>query len=147
MGLADDAGPGDAHRILDVAMARDLPVLCTNPDRASPRAGGVTVISPGALAHDHAEAGGRVVFYGKPHRPVFQAVQTALGCVAGRLLMVGDSLEHDIAGGHAAGWDTCFIRGGLHAAAFAAGDIDAALHRLATAETAPLPTFTLAQLE
>ena len=29
--------------------------------------------------------------------------------------MVGDSPEHDIAGAHAAGWDSLFIHGGLHA--------------------------------
>ncbi|MEX3016139.1 TIGR01459 family HAD-type hydrolase [Gymnodinialimonas hymeniacidonis] len=121
----------------------DLPVYCTNPDRASPRAGGATVVSPGALAHAHKDAGGDVTFYGKPHAPIFRAVEAALGTT--NLLMVGDSLEHDIAGGHGAGWSTAFIRGGLHASAFT-GDDDATIRDLAASENAPLPTFHLAHL-
>lgn len=147
MGLPDDGDPNSANAVLAAARARGLPMLCTNPDRASPRAGGVTVTSPGALAHTYADAGGDVSFYGKPHRPVFHAVEAALGVSQGRLLIVGDSLEHDIAGGHGAGWNTAFIRAGLHAGAFADGnDMLEALTTLATQETAPLPTFTLDQL-
>ncbi|OAN79533.1 haloacid dehalogenase [Jannaschia sp. EhC01] len=146
MGLPDR----DAHaaeQILAAARARDVPVLCTNPDRASPRAGGQTVVSPGALAHAYAEGGGQVQFYGKPHGPVFAAVAASLDVAPERLLMVGDSLEHDIAGGQAAGWSTLFIRGGLHASAFTQGaDIVQTIARLAQAEDAPMPTYTLDQL-
>lgn len=125
-------------------MLPNLPVYCTNPDRASPRAGGVTVVSPGAIAHAHKSKGGDVTFYGKPYEPVFRAVEHALGTF--NLLMVGDSLEHDIAGGHAAGWSTAFIRGGLHASAFSGDPPDATIRALAGTESAPLPTYHLAQL-
>lgn len=146
MGLPD-ADPDAAHDILAKARALNIPVLCTNPDRASPRAGGATVISPGALAHAYADAGGQVHFYGKPHLPVFEAVATALKVAPDRLLMVGDSLEHDIAGGHGAGWATAFIRGGLHADAFArSADIPETIARLAEKDNAPMPNYTLAQL-
>ncbi len=134
MGLPDE---GAVH------VLPDLPVYCTNPDRASPRAGGKTVVSPGALAHDHKDKGGDVTFYGKPHLPIFRAVETALG--TSNLLMVGDSLEHDIAGGHRAGWSTAFIRGGLHASAMA-GDAETAIRTLAAKENAPLPTYHLSHL-
>lgn len=118
MGLPDGADHSETRRMLDVARARRLPLICSNPDRASPRAGGVTVVSPGALAHDYAEAGGEVTFYGKPHLPIFAALQSALGISdPARILMVGDSPEHDIAGAHGAGWHALFIAGGLHAAA------------------------------
>ena len=146
MGLPDGTVPAGLAAILDVALARGLPVLCTNPDRASPRAGGLTVVSPGALAHAHAAAGGAVSFYGKPHLPVFRALEAALGLPPARLLMVGDSLEHDIAGAKAAGWDAVLVEGGLHAAAFAQGTPETALARLARAEAAPLPDFTLPEL-
>lgn len=146
MGLPDDADPAVPAVTLAQARALGLPVLCTNPDRASPRAGGVTVTSPGALAHDHAAAGGDVRFYGKPHLPVFRAVEAALGLPPDRLLMVGDSLEHDIAGARSAGWASAFVEGGLHAADFAQGARDDALIRLATAEGTPLPDFTLPEL-
>lgn len=148
MGLPDGAPLAAFAAILDTALARGMPVYCTNPDRASPRADGEIVVSPGTLGHDHAMRGGDVHFYGKPHLPVFRAIETALGLDAAALLMVGDSLEHDIAGGSAAGWSTAFVRGGLHADAFAGdAEINETLVRLAAAETAPLPDFTLNRLE
>lgn len=148
MGLPDSAAPNAYLKILQDALAHNIPVLCTNPDRASPRADGAVVVSPGALAHDHVTAGGDVRFYGKPHLPVFHAVEAALNVTPDRLLMVGDSLEHDIAGGAAAGWSTAFIRDGLHAAAFQDnGDVLATIVQLAARDAAPMPTFTLANLE
>lgn len=146
MGLPDHDARA-ATNTLAVARSHSIPVLCTNPDRASPRAGGATVISPGALAHAYAEDGGQVQFYGKPHAPVFAAVATALDVAPERVLMVGDSLEHDIVGGYSVGWSTTFIRGGLHANAFAqGGDVVQTITRLAEAEGAPMPTYTLDQL-
>lgn len=147
MGLSDGASPAPVAEVLDTALARGIPVLCTNPDRASPRAGGVTVGSPGALAHAHADAGGNVRFYGKPHLPVFRAVGSALGLTSGRILMVGDSLEHDVAGAKDAGWDAVFVEGGLHAAAFdGSAPPETTLARLAAATGAPLPDYTLPEL-
>lgn len=146
MGLPETGDTAAARAVLAVARARDIPVLCTNPDRAAPRAGGATVVSPGTLAHDHAASGGTVQFYGKPHAPVFRAVETALGLRPDRLLMVGDSLEHDIAGAHAAGWRSAFVLGGLHARDFAPpAPVGPVLARLAAA-TFPLPDFTLPEL-
>lgn len=145
MGLPDGADADAFEDVLDMALARDLPVLCTNPDRASPRAGGVQVVSPGTLAHAHAARGGKVLFYGKPHLPVFRAIETALGLPADRLLMVGDSLEHDIAGAKAAGWQALLIEGGLHADMLRKAGPDA-LADLARTEAAPLPDFTLPEL-
>lgn len=146
MGLPDQ-GSAQATTVMQNARTQGLTVYCTNPDRASPRAGGVTVTSPGALAHDHAQAGARVVFYGKPHPPVFAAVAQALGAVPARLLMVGDSFEHDIAGGAAAGWSTAFVQGGLHAGAFAeADDPVARVQTLCRKLGSPLPDFILPTL-
>lgn len=148
MGLPDFGNHAAARAALDKALAQNLPVLCSNPDRAAPRADGKTVISPGALAHDYASAGGHVTFYGKPHLPIFTALQSALGIKhASRLLMVGDSLEHDIAGGHAAGWSTAFIEGGLHACHFArTEDPIPKLMSLAASEGTALPTYSLSLL-
>ena len=147
MGLPDDDTPDSAQASLALALRTDLPVYCTNPDRASPRAGGVQVTSPGALAHAHQVAGGRVTFYGKPHLPVFRSLETALGVASNRLLIIGDSLEHDVAGGQAAGWSTAFIEGGLHAGYFTrdADPLDV-LAALVRAEGTPAPTYSLAAL-
>ncbi|TDL79633.1 TIGR01459 family HAD-type hydrolase [Palleronia sediminis] len=143
MGLPDDADPAPVASLLDAATARGLTVHCTNPDRASPRADGATVVSPGALAHDLARRGGTVRFYGKPHPPVFEAVAAALDLPPARLLMVGDSPEHDIAGAAAAGWSSVFVRGGLHRAALGRAVDPRVLHRLFAEQRAPLPDFIL----
>jgi HAD superfamily hydrolase (TIGR01459 family) len=143
MGLPDATAEDRFTAVLDAALDRGLPVICTNPDRASPRANGATVASPGALAHAFAERGGTVRFYGKPHAAVFEAVADRLELAPARLLMVGDSLEHDVAGGHAAGWSTCFVRGGLHRDAFAGADPGAVLARLLSATRAPPPDYAL----
>ncbi|MEM1273737.1 MAG: TIGR01459 family HAD-type hydrolase [Pseudomonadota bacterium] len=148
MGLPDGVAASDYADILAMAVARNMPIYCTNPDRASPRAGGVTVVSPGVLAYAAVDQGAQVVFYGKPHRPIFRALETQLNLPSRALLMVGDSLEHDIAGGAEAGWSTAFIRGGLHAKAFSNGaPIEDTLRQLAQADAAPMPTYTLSELE
>ena len=118
MGLPD----GSTSEVHDGAFTRavgmGIPLICSNPDKTSPRAGGL-VVSPGALADRYAEMGGRVVWYGKPYQPVYDAVMRCRPDVSpSRFLMVGDSLEHDIAGAQQAGFSTAWIRGGIHADAF-----------------------------
>lgn len=147
IGLPDDAGPDACADLLADALRADLPLYCANPDRASPRAGGARVMSPGALAHAYAGRGGRVHFYGKPHRPLFDALARALSLEPARLLMVGDSLEHDVAGARAAGWSTLLVQGGLHREAFAAGAApETAVRALAAANRCPLPDFVIPTL-
>lgn len=147
MGLPDGASGSDYEELFAGARARGLPVICTNPDRASPRADGQIVMSPGALAHAHADLGGTVRFYGKPHLTVFRALEAALGVAPERLLMVGDSLEHDIAGGQQAGWSTVFVEGGLHGASFACGSPAKVLADLVVASGAPPPDYSIARLQ
>lgn len=149
MGLSEgDAAPAaqSLSDLRDAILARGIPTYCSNPDRASPRAGGSLVISPGALAHDIADAGGSVTFYGKPHAPVFRAVEVAMNVTPDCCLMVGDSLEHDIAGAANAGWQTLFIRDGIHASAFETGDIGNALETLAVTKKVCAPNFSLQSL-
>ena len=143
MGLPDGSVLADWSDPLDRALMRNLPLYCSNPDRASPRANGL-VISPGTLAFAYRDSGGDVTFYGKPHLPIFEALQAALA--AERLLMVGDSPEQDIAGAQAAGWDSLLIEDGLLADVFAKGDTDAALIRLAAKHGCKPPTYSMGQL-
>ncbi|MEO0637696.1 MAG: TIGR01459 family HAD-type hydrolase [Pseudomonadota bacterium] len=122
MGLPDAGASDEVEQALAHALSEDMPVYCSNPDRASPRAGGATVVSPGEFAHRHKDAGGAVHFYGKPHLPIFERLQAELGLPADRILMVGDSLEHDIAGAKTAGWASLFVEGGLYARHFGSHD-------------------------
>ena len=143
MGLADDSPPGTYDATFAAALDRGLPLLCSNPDRTAPRAGGVTVVMPGTLAHQYAAAGGEVQFFGKPYPQVFRAVEATLNLQSERILMVGDSLEHDIAGAERAGWQSLFIRGGLHAGDFGTAPLQTTLADLARPLGVSLPEFTL----
>ena len=123
MGLPDGANAADYEGTLAAARARELPLVCSNPDRLSPRADGPPIVQPGALAAEYETLGGRVAWYGKPHAPIFEAARRVFPHAAPeRFVMVGDSPEHDVAGGHAAGWRTVLVRGGLHAAELDGGD-------------------------
>ena len=144
MGLPDGSKVPDWSGFLKEALIAQLPVYCSNPDRQSPRADGL-VISPGALGFAYRDMGGKTVFYGKPHEPIFRSLEKALGTQ--NLLMVGDSLEHDISGGHTAGWDTLFVRGGLYTDDFAEAGIDETLVRLCTAKSCAAPTYSIEVLK
>lgn len=144
MGLPDGSTLSDWTSLLQDALTAQKPIYCSNPDRQSPRVDGL-VISPGALGFAYREMGGETVFYGKPHRPIFRSLEKALGTQ--KLLMVGDSLEHDISGGHAAGWDTVFVRGGLYANDFANTDIGETLAELCAAKSCAAPTYSIEVLK
>ncbi|WP_119460797.1 TIGR01459 family HAD-type hydrolase [Rhodospirillaceae bacterium SYSU D60014] len=121
---------------------RGLPMLCTNPDLVGVTAAGL-VPSPGALARRYEELGGQVHYVGKPYPEVYRFCFSLLGGMAPeRVVAVGDSLQHDIAGGAAAGTATAFVVGGIHADRFSDPDDSAALAALA-AEYAVMPDFTI----
>ena len=107
----------DFDPILDPALARGLPMICANPDRVVIR-GGRPEICAGAIAERYEEKGGELRYHGKPDPGVFEACLVALGQPERRkVLVIGDSLTTDIAGGRAAGLDCLLITGGIHAAA------------------------------
>jgi ribonucleotide monophosphatase NagD (HAD superfamily) len=58
--------------------------------------------------------GGTVHYHGKPHARIYRTCLRLSGTPAARLLAIGDSLEHDVAGAAAAGIDAAFIAGGIH---------------------------------
>jgi HAD superfamily hydrolase (TIGR01459 family) len=131
-GLDDAAADLEAWRgPLTQAAARRLPMLCANPDLTMFGPDGGLLPAPGALARAYETLGGPVAYIGKPHRPIFTAALEALGHPAPeRVLMIGDSLTHDILGGRNAGILTLLITAGVHREELGA-DIPAGLRRLA----------------
>ena len=142
MGLPDGSILSDWQSILHDALQKKLTVYCSNPDMASPR-GEETVISPGVLSYYYQDQGGKVVNYGKPYHPIFLSMQNALDIKPNRLLMVGDSLDHDIKGAHDAGWDSLFVIGGLNKKYFADGDHQLVLSTMAKEQNLPMPTYMI----
>jgi 4-nitrophenyl phosphatase len=53
------------------------------------------------------------IFAGKPAPYLFELARTRLGTTKEQTLVVGDRLETDIAGGHAAGMPTALVLSGV----------------------------------
>lgn len=114
------------------AIALGRPALCANPDLLR-LDGGALVVSCGALARRYEQLGGRVRWIGKPHPDVYAWCRARFERAGvQRIAMVGDSLEHDVAGAQHAGWLALLVAGGLHREALQASSAPAqALRRLA----------------
>jgi HAD superfamily hydrolase (TIGR01459 family) len=104
--------PDDYKAMLADMKARRLTMLCANPDLVVQR-GGRLVYCAGSLAKAYEALGGDVVYYGKPHLPIYDVVRAVSGG-ARRMLMIGDGLVTDIKGANAAGIDALFIADGVH---------------------------------
>ena len=101
---------------LHAARSRALPMICANPDITRFHHGAL-VEATGALARRYVELGGEVFHHGKPWPAIYASCLAALGhCAPGRVIAVGDSIEHDIVGAARVGLASAFIAGGIHAA-------------------------------
>lgn len=146
-GLDDvEADPEAWRDRLAGAAARHVPMICANPDITMFSAHGL-LTAPGALAQAYEKLGGKVHYIGKPYRIMFEAALQALGNPAPeRVLMVGDSLDHDILGGRGVGILTLLTTSGVHRAALeGARDLSASLLRLAGSE-ARMPHWAIDRL-
>jgi HAD superfamily hydrolase (TIGR01459 family) len=114
IGLVDDMKEtvDDYKDVLAAMKARGLTMLCANPDLVVHR-GSRLVYCAGALAQAYEKLGGEVVYYGKPHLPVYKAALAAAGNPK-RPLAVGDGLLTDVKGANAAGIPVLFIADGVH---------------------------------
>jgi HAD superfamily hydrolase (TIGR01459 family) len=114
VGLTDDMVElPEAYRgRLEAMRARNLTMLCANPDLVVHR-GSRLVYCAGTLAQMYEAMGGAVVYYGKPHLPVYRAALDAAGNPKAPLT-VGDGLVTDIKGANAAGLPALFIADGVH---------------------------------
>ena len=121
-GLFDDRSetPDDYAQILANAAARDLPMLCVNPDRHVD-VGRHRIYCAGAIADAYREIGGRVLMAGKPAAAIYalarRKLEAAGAAVANeKLLCIGDGVATDVAGATANGFPCLFVTGGLAAA-------------------------------
>jgi len=123
IGLRDDMveTPADYDDELAEMKAKGLPMLCANPDLVVHR-GERLLYCAGTLAANYEQLGGEAIYYGKPHRPVYESALAAAAeaaKAAGRQspknpLAVGDGLLTDIKGANAAGLEALFVADGVH---------------------------------
>ena len=115
-GLYDDTSetPDDYADLLAQLKARDLPVICCNPDRMV-QFGEQVIFCAGAVAELYENIGGKVIWVGKPHHLIYQQARKMLDAMGagGRVLAIGDGAKTDMVGAQQAGLDALFIAGGL----------------------------------
>jgi HAD superfamily hydrolase (TIGR01459 family) len=124
-GLFDDETESaeDYRAMMLQARERKLPMICANPDIVVER-GDRLIYCAGAIAELYRELGGEVIFYGKPHRPIYEramalaAEQSGHAVDRSKVLAIGDSVRTDLAGAHGFGIDCLFVTRGIHSEEF-----------------------------
>ncbi len=103
-----------------------IPAVCCNPDKLMITPQGLQP-APGAIAEAYERLGGAVRWVGKPYPEIYQFALAKLGsCFRGNdgkqygddglnVLCIGDSPEHDVAGGRGAGLSTLLVQQGVSA--------------------------------
>jgi len=95
------------------ALALELPIICPNPDKEIVN-GKKLRYCAGYFAEQYENMGGVVYYYGKPYPAVYQEALKRFGIVSSpgkiaNILMVGDTLETDIAGANRIEIDSALV--------------------------------------
>jgi len=90
-----------------------VPAICCNPDMLMLTRHGL-LPAPGAIAALYQEMGGQVTWIGKPYLAIYEDAVTLIGRPR-RVLCIGDSAAHDVAGARAAGHATLLVMTGVSA--------------------------------
>ena len=143
----------DYEPLLKKAVRKQLTALCANPDSLGVM-GGQNVMGAGTIARRYTDFGGVVHYIGKPHKPIFQECIKRFqekGIYPGQTIVIGDSMTHDIMGGHLVNIDTCLVRTGLHTSSFkgvkSPADVEKALKMLSKQYNNIMPKYMVGELE
>ena len=120
-GLYDDETetPEDYREQLIPAAARNLEMICANPDRIVQR-GDRIIYCGGAVADLYTAIGGRVTMAGKPFDPIYSLALAESERLLGRpvdrtrVLCIGDGVITDVLGASQQSLDCLFIAQGIH---------------------------------
>lgn len=119
IGLEDQVNdhPDDYRDRLAEAADRDMEMICANPD-IRVRIGDQLHWCAGALAKVFEEEGGKVIYPGKPHSPIYQLALSKLSdlgveAAAERTLCIGDSPATDMRGALNQGFHGLYVGTGL----------------------------------
>ena len=119
IGLEDQVNdhPDDYRDRLAEAADRDMEMICANPD-IRVRIGEQLYWCAGALAKVFEEEGGKVIYPGKPHDPIYDLALSRLSDLgvetsAARTLCIGDSPATDMKGALNRGYSGLYVGTGL----------------------------------
>ncbi len=103
----------DYRQRLEPAAGRNVPALCTNPDKIMLTASG-PCFGPGRIGELYEQLGGPVTWIGKPFPDIYRVAIEEVGVAStDDILCIGDSVEHDIAGARRAGLTSALVRSGI----------------------------------
>ena len=85
-------------------------LICTNPDLIVDR-GEIREYCAGSVAKTFEEIKGRVIYFGKPHPPVYNL---STNIKDKKVLCIGDNLNTDIKGANLLNYDSLIISNGIH---------------------------------
>jgi len=101
------------QKLLEPAARRNVPCLCTNPDMIMLTPAGPN-FGAGQIAKLYQELCGTVRFIGKPFADIYHmALEAAGNPDPSRVICLGDSIEHDIAGARQAGLRSTLVTTGI----------------------------------
>lgn len=111
--------PEDYRERLAEGAARELELICANPDRVVQR-GDKLIYCGGSLADLYETLGGRVTMAGKPFGPIYDLALKEAEALLGkpversRVLCIGDGVVTDVLGANKQNLDCLFIAQGIH---------------------------------
>jgi HAD superfamily hydrolase (TIGR01459 family) len=109
--LGSDAPNTTMAQYRDFFSDTSLPAICCNPDKLMLTKQGLQP-APGAIAALYEEMGGQVQWVGKPYAEVYTHALKVIGNPR-NVLCIGDSAEHDVAGGRGVGLATLQVMTGV----------------------------------
>ena len=109
----------DYIKELDEGLKLNLPLICANPDKVVVRKDGELIVCAGILADYYQVHGGKVFYFGKPYKEVYNKCLAFLNKInpaisVKNILVIGDSLETDIVGANKANIKSLLIANGIH---------------------------------
>lgn len=150
-GLVNDEFETPAHYAeqLKRFKARDLPMICANPDIVVEK-GHKLLWCAGALARDYAALGGKTLIAGKPHAPIYDEAikqaeaKTGKEIERSRILAIGDGMPTDVKGAMDNDVQLLFISDGIHSREYGEPgnpDIEQLQKFLAVHDASPVATM------
>ncbi len=119
--MPEDVRSADPFReLLSELASRGLEFVCANPDLVVER-GDELLLCAGSLAALYERLGGKVLYAGKPHRPIYELALSKAERRRGRsidparVLAIGDAPRTDIAGARGIGARGLLVAKGIHA--------------------------------
>ena len=119
----DDDSLENYTDLLDSRAKKKSHMICSNPDKTVVR-GENFMICAGLLAEYYEKIGGKVEYYGKPYRQIYEHCFNFFEKKNTRVLAIGDSLENDIKGANALNFDSLLITDGIHREVNNNNDVD-----------------------